>query len=228
MPVLADPDQVLPDASKSVRPSQIVMWLMFPVVLAIGFVIGLVVGIRQGERNTVNTNNTNTTANVSIIPNANTRVQTNTTNANTNVSNAFSNLSNSSLNGDYLRISSATQSQLDSQQQHDLDTLVDQSASVTDIVRQRDLIALKYALKAYASVEGNYPASPNGAMEKIEGGSEEVLYAALKNFYGGSYNLKVDPESPKYYYGYISNGSSFTLTGYLVSKQKAFTLTDGA
>lgn len=229
MPVIVDPDQILPDKAKGVRPSQLVLWLMFPVVLAIGFVIGLVVGIQQGQRAATTTTNNKNTANVSIVPNANTRVITNTSNANTNVSNVFSNLSNTAIgNGDYLKITAATQAQLDTAQQHDLDTLVDQTASVTDIVRQRDLIALKYALKAYASVNGSYPATPNGQMEKIEGKSTEVLYAALKTFYGGSYNLKVDPESPTYYYGYTSSGSSFILNGYLVSQKKAFTLTDGA
>jgi hypothetical protein len=227
MPVIVDPDQVLPDKTKSIRPSQIMLWLLFPVVLAIGFSIGLVVGIKQGQ-NSATTNNANRQqVNSSIVPNANTRVTTNTTNANTNVSNAFTNLSNSSLsNADYLKITATTQAQLDAQQQHDIDTLVDQTATVTDIVRQRDLISLKYALKAYASVEGKYP-STNGTMVRIEGKADEIMYQTLKQFYGGSFNLKIDPESPTYYYGYASDGSSFTLTAYLVSKKKTFTLTDG-
>lgn len=228
MPVVVDPDQILPDKSKNIRPSQLMLWLLFPVVLAIGFSIGLVVGIKQGQ-NSTNTNTTNRQqVNTSIVPNANTRVSTNTVNANTNVSNAFTNLSNSSVaTADYLKISATTQAQLDTQQQHDLDTLVDQTVSVTDIVRQRDLIAIKYSLKAFASVEGQYP-STSGQLIRIEGKSDEVMYTAMKAFYGGSYNLKMDPESPTYYYGYSSDGSSFTLTAYLVSKKKAFTLTDGS
>lgn len=228
MPVIVDPEQVLPDKTKAVRPSQLVLWLLFPVVLAIGFVAGLVVGIKQGQNSvTANTGNENQ-VNSSIIPNSNTRVTTNTTNANTNVSNAFTNVTNSSIGtADYLKLPAATQTALETQQQQDLDRLVDNSASVTDIVRQRDLIGIKYALKAYASVVGQYP-STGGQATKIEGKDGEVLYAALKNFYGGSYNLKIDPESPTYYYGYTSDGSTFTLTCYLTSKQKAFTLTDGA
>jgi len=228
MPVIVDPESVLPDKTKSVRPSQLVLWLLFPVVLAVGFVAGLVVGIKQGQNSTTTSTENQNKVNSTIIPNSNTRVTTNTTNANTNVSNAFVNVSNTSIgSADYLKISAATQTALETQQQQDLDKLVDNSATVTDIVRQRDLIGIKYALKAYASVLGQYPTT-SGQATKIEAKDNEVLYAALKNFYGGSYNLKIDPESPTYYYGYTSDGSTFSLTGYLTSKQKVFTLTDGA
>lgn len=228
MPVIVDPDSVLPDKTKNVKPSQLVLWLFFPVVLAIGFVIGLVVGIQQGQNTAVNTAVNRQQTNTSIVPNANTRVLTNTLNANTNVSNAFVNLSNSSLgSAGYLKITPTAQAKYDADQQHDIDTLVDQSTTVTDIVRQRDIISLKYALRAYGGVVGSYP-NTNGQLVRIEGKSDEVMYNALKEFYGGSFNLKVDPESPTYYYGYSSNGTTFTLTCYLTSKQKAFTLTDGA
>lgn len=228
MPVIVDPDSVLPDKKKSVRASQVVLWLLFPVVLAVGFVIGLVVGIKQGQGTAVNQNTNRPLTNSTVIPNANTRVVTPTVNANTNVSNAFVNVTNSNLNqGGYLSISSATQATLDTQMQKEEDRVVDQTASLTDIVRQRALIAMKYSLKAYASVEGSYP-STNGVTTKIEGKDDEIMYQALKSFYGGSYNLKIDPESPKYYYGYVSDGTSFTLTCYLTSKKKAFSVTDGA
>jgi hypothetical protein len=217
------------------------LWLLFPVILAVGFVIGLVVGIKQGE-NTVIANTANVNRKTStIVPNANARVNTNTVNVNTqtstnatnannnaNTNSAFVNISNTSIGGgDYLKLSAATQTALEAQQQKDLDKLVDNTASVTDIVRQRDLIATKYALKSYTSVMGNYPTT-GGQATKIEGKAGEVLYAALKQFYGGSYNLKIDPQSPDYYYGYTSDGTTFTLTAYLTSKKKAFTLTDGA
>lgn len=228
MPVIVDPDQVLPDKTKSFRPSQLMLWLLFPVVLAVGFVAGLVVGIKQGQNSVNDSSNTNTRVNSTVIPNVNNKVNANIPTVNTNTSNAFVNISNSSVSSaGYLKIPATTQTALDTQQQKDMDSLVDTTASVTDIVRQRDLIAIKYTLKAYASVEGSYP-STSGAATKIEGTSDEVLYAAMKTFYGGSYNLKIDPESPTYYYGYTSNGSSFTLTCYLTSKKKAFTLTDGA
>lgn len=229
MPVVVDPESVLPDASKSVRPSQVVAWLLYPVVLAVGFVIGLVVGIKQGQNSVANVQNANRqVVNSTIIPNVNNRVITNTIVANTNVSNAFVNTTNTVLkSGDYLKIPPASQATLDAQQQQDMDRLVDQTASVTDIVRQRDLISLKYTLKAYATVEGAYP-STSGAATKIEGKTDEKLYTALKDFFGGSYNLKIDPESPTYYYGYTSDGASFTLTCYLTSKKKVFSLTDGA
>ncbi len=230
MPVIVDPDSILPDQAKSVRPSQLVLWLLFPVILAVGFVAGLVVGIKQGQNtndNSSTTNNKNTVRS-SIIPNGNSRVSTNTALANTNVSNAFTNISNTSIGtADYLKIPAVTQAALEAQQQQDQDKLIDNSATVTDIVRQRDLIALKYALKAYASVTSNFP-STNGQPTKIEGQPTEILYSALKEFYGGSYNLKIDPESPTYYYGYSSNGSTFTLSAYLTSKKTAFNLTDGA
>ncbi len=228
MPEVIDPDSVLPDKTKSFRPSQLMLWLLFPVILAVGFVAGLVVGIKQGQNSSgANATTNKVFTNTSIIPNANTRVISNTSNANTNVSNAFANVNSSLSSADYLKITPATQAALDSQKQTDLSTVVDQTASVTDIVRQQDLVATKYALKAYASVIGSYPTT-SGQLIKIEGKDGEAMYAALKTFYGGSYNLKIDPESPTYYYGYTSNGTSFTLTAYLTSKKKAFSLTDGS
>lgn len=226
MPVIVDPESVLPDKTKGVRPSQLILWLLFPVIFAVGFTVGMVVGIKQGQNSVTNGNNRNQNGTSTVIPNTNARIVANTANANTNVSNAFANFSSvTNSAGDFLKISAATQTELDALRQQDIDRLVDQTSSVTDQVRQRDLISTKYDLKAFYSVEGRYP-STNGAQIRSEGKAGESLYAEIKEFYGGSYNLKIDPESPKYYYGYTSDGASFTLTAYLTSKSTVFTLTD--
>ncbi|MBI5467490.1 MAG: hypothetical protein HY975_04770, partial [Candidatus Kerfeldbacteria bacterium] len=150
MPVIVDPESVLPDATKRWKPSQVMLWLLYPVIFAVGLVIGIVIGIKQGQ-NSANTNQTSQTQlNTSVIPNANTRIVTNTTNANTNVSNAFLNINTTALgNADSLKIDATTQAQLNAQQQQDIDRLVDSTASVTDQVRQQDVIAMKYTMKAY-------------------------------------------------------------------------------
>ena len=186
-------------------------------------------GARIAENTAAVAQNTKVPAvNTTIIPNKNTRVTTNTVNANTNVSNAFPDLTNTVLNsGDYLKITPVTQTALDAAQKLDLERLVDPAASVDDQFRQRDLISIKYNLKAYASVEGSFPTT-GGVATKIEGKADEKLYTAMKDFYGGTYNLKIDPASPTYYYGYLSDGTTFTLTGYLIGQKKAFTLTDAS
>ncbi len=227
MPVIVDPATVLPDPSKRWKPSQVMLWLLYPVVFAVGLVIGIVIGIKQGQGPaTTNTAAGQLRVNSQIVPNANSRVTTNTVSANTNVSNAFLNINTASLgSADALKISAATQADLDSRQQQDLTRLVDVTASVTDQVRQRDVIALKYTLLAYTSVKRTYP-STNGQQIRLEAKDDNVLYQALKTFYGGTFNLRVDPESPTYYYGYTSNGQTFSLTAFLVSQNKVFQLAD--
>lgn len=229
MPVIVDPATVLPDAGKRWKPSQVMLWLLYPVVFAVGLVIGIVVGIKQGQ----STANADTAAgqirvNSRIVPNANVRVNTNAVSANTNVSNAFLNINAAGLgSADALKISAATQADLDSRQQQDIARLVDTTASVTDQVRQRDVIALKYTLLAYTSVKRTYP-STDGRQIRLEAKDDNILYQALKTFYGGNFNLRVDPESPTYYYGYTSDGQTFGLTAFLVGKNNVFQLTDAS
>lgn len=225
MPVIADPETELPDKTKGVKPSQLILWLLFPVIFAVGFTVGLVVGIKQGEQS-AEANFNNSRANTTVIPNTNSRIVTNTANANTNISNAFANLTNRTQGGgDYLKISANTQTQLDAQKQQDLDRLVDKTASVEDQIRQQDLISMKYDLKAYYSVKNQYPGT-GGVETKIEGQSNEAMYTELRAFFGGSYNLKVDPRGPTNYYTYTSDGSTFTLTALLTGPKTLFTVTD--
>lgn len=226
MPLVEDPNAVLPPEKLSgvarVKPSQIIAWLLYPVIFAVGLSVGLVIGIKQGQANPslLGGSNTNTAkVNSSIVPNVNNRVNTNTVNANTNTSNAFLNVSG----GDYLKIDAATQAKLNQDKQKEKDTTVDQTASVTDILRQQDLINLKYDLKAYYLVHTSYP-STGGRQTRLERGATDVFYNTLKDFYGGSYNQPIDPEAPTYYYGYTSNGTTFELTAYLTSKKKPFVL----
>lgn len=224
MPIIADPETELPDKTKNVRPSQLIMWLLFPVVFAVGFTVGLVVGIKQGSNAVASQNNAR--ANSSVIPNTNTRIVANIPTVNTNTTNAFTNLSNSAVGGgDYLKVTANTQTVLDAKRQQDIDHVVDQTTSVTDQIRQRDLINMKYDLLVFFSVETRYPSTGRSEI-KIEAKADEVMYNQLKQFYGGTYNLRVDPESPSRFYSYTSDGSSFTLSAYLTGPQKVFIQTD--
>jgi flagellar basal body-associated protein FliL len=223
MPVLEDPAIVLPPKRK-LTPSQVIMLLLYPVIFLVGLVVGLVIGIRQGEQRAANDNVNQARVNSTIIPNANTRVP-DALNTNTANSNTFLNTNRALGGGDYLELDEATQTELNQQEQKDKDTLVDQSTSLTDIVRQEDLITIKYRLKAYAAVNESFPTTA-GTITKLDRSSSDVLYQALKDFYGGSFNEPIDPEHPTYYYAYSSDGLTFKLTCKLVSNDKVFTVTD--
>lgn len=217
MPELLDPETALPTKRKA-TPSQIIMWLLYPVIFAIGLSVGLVIGIQQGKQQANENQNAVNQVPTTVIPNANNRVNTNTSNANVNVA---------ILNGgDFLKLDAATQAELNQQEQADKENLIDQSVSLTDVVRQRDLITLKYDLLAYFAVNESYPSTSNVQI-RLDRKSGDTLYQALKDFYGGSYNEPIDPEDPTYYYGYTSDGTSFELTTILVSKNKqVFRLTE--
>ena len=226
-----DPSSILDNSvssapSRRVGASQIISWLLYPVILALGFSGGFVIGVKQGQSNPnlLKSGNQNVQhVNSSIVPNVNNKVNTNTTNANTNISNAFINTNNALGGGEYLSIDAQTQSKLNADEQSEKDLTVDQSASVTDILRQQDLISLKYDLKAYYLVHNAFPDSHNEQI-KLERGTDDIFYQSMKIFYGGSYNQPIDPQAPTYYYGYTSDGSKYELTAYLVSKKKVFIL----
>ena len=222
MPILEDPDAVLPTKKRRPAASQIITFLLYPVVFAVGLAVGFVVGVTQGENKATNQFLANEAkVNSTVIPNANTRVLTNTVNANANVSNVFNNTNGALSGGDWLQIDSATQSQLTQQEQQEKEREVDQTVSVEDIVRQGDLITIKYRLEAYQLVKQAYPTTSNQQI-RLERGTDDVVYTALKDFYGGSVNQPIDPQSPDYYYGYSSDGQTFGLTAYLVSAQRVF------
>lgn len=227
MPEVLDPNSVLPGATRPrIRPATLIMLLLYPIILAIGVAVGLVIGIAQGKKEIIIQQNLNASkVNSSVIPSANTNVSTNTINLNTNVSNVFFNTNSIIGSGDYLQLDAATNSSLQQQQQTEENQLVDTSGTVEDQLRQKDLIALKYNLKAYYLVKGNYP-STNNQQIKLDKSATDIFYTAMKDFYGGSFNNRIDPSSPTYYYGYTSNGSTFTLTGYLVGPKKPFILTN--
>lgn len=222
MPVLEDPDAVLPNRRR-LTPSQLIMALLYPVIFIVGLVVGLVIGIRQGHQQAAEQAN-QAPINSTVIPNANNRVTNTTVDANVNVSNVFLNSNNPLGGGDYLEIDPAVQAELNQQEQAEKDRVIDQSASLTDIIRQQDLITIKYRLKAYYSVKQVYPLAVTQI--RLDRSSNDTLFVALKDFYGGSFNEPIDPDHPTYYYGYTSNGSSFQLTSRLVSKNKTFVVTD--
>ncbi len=226
MAELLDPNGIVPVPPKpKIRPMTLVMLLLYPIVLGVGTAVGFVIGVAQGKKDTTTQQNQNVTPiNTSVIPSANTNVGTNTINANTNVSNVFLNSNSALSGGDYLQLDAATTASLQQQQQRDEAQYVTTSGTVTDQLRQKDLIALKYNLKAYFTVKGSYP-STGGAQIKLDKTETDVFYSAMKTFYGGSFNHRIDPESPTYYYGYTSDGSTFTLTCYLVGPKQVFTLT---
>lgn len=228
MPEILDPTMLSKSGAtrQHIRPVTLIMLLLYPIILAVGVAVGLVIGIAQGKKEIIIQQNANAAkVNSSVIPNANTNVSTNTTNLNTNVSNVFLNTNDILNGGDYLELDAATTASLLQQQQAEEAQLVDTSGTVEDQLRQKDLIALKYNLKAYYIVNSSYP-STSGAQIKLDKSATDIFYTAMKDFYGGSFNERIDPDSPTYYYGYTSSGASFTLTCYLVGPKKAFVLTN--
>lgn len=228
------PETNEPIYKRHTSPAQVIALLIYPVVFLVGVGVGLVIGLKQGKLISNSNTNTNrgTIVNTSIIPNANFRAQpvaenTNTVadqNRNTTV-NTEVNTNQALLNGAYLQLDAATQATLQTQEQADLNQLVDQSLTMADIIRQQDLIHLKYNLLTYYAVKKEYPSS-GGQLIRLERGEDDVFYTAMKQFYGGSFYEKIDPQSPKYYYGYSSDGQTFQLTCFLVSQNKPFRLTD--
>lgn len=89
-----------------------------------------------------------------------------------------------------------------------------------DKMRQQDLITLKYLLDAYYEYHKKYPKT-NGRV-KLDG--SDVLNSSLGSFMGYEIAAK-DPQYPKYYYSYESDGLSYTLTCYLVDEKKVYTIT---
>lgn len=242
MPILSDPNQVLPQKTRRWNPAQVIIALLYPVVFLVGLTVGVVIGIKEGEKNPTNPTPTNTyqvptkvvpTVNGTVVrnaPDANANQNLNANgnsnaNLNANTSLRLQNTNNALSGGDYLKLDATTATQLAQDEQNAKDTLVDQTVSLTDIIRQQDLISLKYSLKAYFAVERRYP-STNGIVIHLDRTDADVLYQGMKAFYGGSFNEKIDPEYPAYYYGYSSDGQTFMLTGYLVSKKKPFILRD--
>lgn len=228
MAELLDPNMLPTEQRPSVPASQIIAWLLYPVIFVVGLSVGLVIGLKQ-VKTTSNANvNQNTNlgfTNASIITgNRNTVVINGPTNGNTN---ATTNLNTNTVfrSGDYLKLEPATQTRLDTEKQAALDTLVDKSADITDILRQQDLIDLKYTLLAYFEVRGSYP-DTGGQLVKLDKSEADIFYTNMKDYFGGTFYEKIDPKSPDYYYGYTSNGTSFTLTAYLVSLKKPFQLTN--
>lgn len=230
-----DPETNEPIYKRHTSPAQVIALLIYPVVFLVGVGVGLVIGLKQGKLSSISNSNTNrrTVVNTSIIPNANFRIQpddenTNTAtieNNNTAVVNTAVNTNQTLPSGEYLQLDATTQAALQTQEQTDLDQLVDKSLSMADIIRQQDLIHLKYNALTYYAVKKVYP-STGGQLIQLERGEDDVFYAAMKQFYGGSFYQKIDPQSPDYYYGYSSDGQTFQLTGYLVSQKKPFRLTD--
>lgn len=219
MPELMDPSELPPVKGPGVTPSQVIAWLLYPVIFVVGMAVGIIIGIKEGPNFVTNKNTANKNivySNVSIIPGTNRNTNTSNTNTSTNTNSIL-------RNGDYVKLDATTQAHLDQQKTADLAALVDQTASLTDILRQQDLINLKYNLLAYFAVRASYP-STNGVLIHLDRSATDVFYSSMKDFSGGTFNERIDPEAPTYFYGYTSDGSSFTLTAYLRSKSKTFTL----
>lgn len=215
MPTLLDPENALPP-KKTVSPSQVILLLLYPIIFGVGFAAGLVIGLRQAPPlNTANTNTTPiVTTNARIVP----------TNTNTSSANVNTPLSNTAIGqGEYLQLDAATVAALNQQEQQDRASVVDQSAAVPDILRQEDVLSLKYNLQAYYSLKKSFP-STTGQQIHLERQADNIFFQAMKEFYGTTYNLRIDPESPTYYYGYASDGQSFELSAWLPSKNKPFIL----
>lgn len=89
----------------------------------------------------------------------------------------------------------------------------DYRAIIRDVKRKSDLQSIKEALQKYKADTGTYPISEQTAKTKDEG---NILAQALVPKYLS--NLPVDPNNPTYWYGYRSDGNTFTLWCVLENK----------
>lgn len=248
MPVIANPDQIIPARPRRFSPGEIIMLLLYPVIFLTGGIVGLVIGLKQSGATVANTANdqANVRVNSTIVPTTNTPliinsapVETSNDNVNLNANADETNI-NSAANtnagangntnatigdGEYLQVDKTALTTLQAEQESSKVSLVDDSLAPTDIIRQKDLVDLLYHLKAYALLHNSYPTT-GGKLYRLNRSDKDPLYTAMKKFYGPGYNEHIDPESPTYYYGYLSNGKTFSLTAYLVSKKQVFTLYD--
>ncbi len=232
MAILVDPDQALPGAKKHPVPSQVISWLLYPVIFVVGVTVGIAIGIKEAPSFENQNTNTRVYSNAKIVTNVNsstnTSVNKNTnvaTNKNTNTSTNTSILNtNIFTSGDAGKIDATTQAQLQTIKQANLLTLVDKSLTMSDVIRQQDLIDLQYALNSYYVIRQEYP-STDGQQIKLNRTSDDLFYTAMKEFYGGTYYEKIDPDFPNYYYGYVSDGQTYSLSAYLTSTKKAFVVT---
>ncbi len=212
-----------PSTPKTPNASRIILILLYPVVLAVGVTVGYVLGVKQGQKTPTVTNQTGTnqpTNSSTVIPNVN-NFKGGNANGNTNQNvNASLNVNSTA---DFLNLDAATVSALNQAEEQDKTRLVDVTVPQIDINRQQDLISIQYDLKAYFAVRSSYP-STNGKQIRLNQGTDDTLYAAMKTFYGGNYYQPIDPQSPTYYYGYTSDGQSYTLTALIVKTNKPFIL----
>lgn len=223
MAILVDPDQELKDKKNKPAASQVISWLLYPVIFLIGVTIGIAVGVKEAPNFQAEQNRNRNFSNAKIVSNVNGATNRNTNtgvNGNTNTSILNTNIFRS---GDAAKLDATTEAKLLAQKQTDLNTLVDKTADFVDILRQQDLIDLRFSLRAYFAVRGSYPSTDNRPI-RLERGADDIFYTAMKDFYGGSYYEKIDPQSPQYYYGYTSDGQSYQLSAYLTSKKKPYYL----
>jgi hypothetical protein len=223
MAILVDPDQALKDKKTRPAASQIISWLLYPVVFLIGVTIGIAVGVKEAPNFQAEKNKNRNFSNARIVTNVVTNGNRNS-NGNTNSATNGSILNtNIFRSGDAAKLDATTEAKLQADKQSELNRLVDKTADFVDILRQQDLIDLRYTLRVYFAVRGEYPSTDNRPI-RLERGTDDTFYTAMKDFYGGSFYEKIDPQSPQYYYGYTSDGQSYQLSAYLTSKKKAFYL----
>jgi len=82
-----------------------------------------------------------------------------------------------------------------------------------DSQRKSDLANIAQALETYHSASGRYPQVTGTAKISDQSGA---LFNALVPTYIRT--LPIDPQDPKYYYGYVSDGNTFKLSGVLEDK----------
>jgi hypothetical protein len=87
---------------------------------------------------------------------------------------------------------------------------------VKDSQRKADLASIAKGLESFHSVQGRYPQT-NGT-EKISATSG-ILFTALVPTYLVA--LPLDPNDPTNYYGYVSDGVTYTLSSVLEDKTDA-------
>ena len=189
-----------------------IMAVLTPIIIFIIILVGIYFLFFKTKINLFERTPSSNSLNTSIIGNLNTNLSWDLGNLNSNIN----------TNTAYDRIPSTKIVELSERESNERIQKVDRNLDYLDVRRQNELIALKYDLLKYYEVYKKFPVSQGTT--KLDGQTDPV-YLALKDFKTFYYGSK-DPEHPKYYYGYQSDGQKFTLTAYLTSAKKIFMLTN--
>ena len=185
-----------------------IMAVLTPIIIFVLVFGGIYYYVKSSRDNVITDNSTLLNEDFFDYSNINVNLGLGNYNFNTNTNTASDN------------ISPAKEKELSEMESEERLQKMDRTVDYINQRRQNDLFTLKYDLLRYYEVYQQFPVSIG--LEKLDGQTDSV-YLSLKDFKPFYYGLK-DPEHPKYYYSYQSDGQNFTLTGYLTSAKKVLQL----